>query len=190
MGTPGQPGSPGAQGLTGPAGPSGAQGVAGPQGPSGPAGAPGTPATAGYGLTATSQTFSVNLSQIQARVFNECSPGTAATAISPGGFLSCGATQDNRFGQPHLVNGGGSQTGGDCLIGSVWLFAGTFAPAGSLVADGRSVLIQENAALYSLLGTTYGGNGTTHFNLPNLQPLAPAGVSYLVCASGTYPTRP
>jgi microcystin-dependent protein len=49
-----------------------------------------------------------------------------------------------------------------------------------------------NAALYSLLGSTYGGNGTTNFALPNLKTAdpkggGPAGVNYYICTTGTFP---
>jgi len=49
-------------------------------------------------------------------------------------------------------------------------------PRGWLPCNGQILPIQQNQALFSLLGTTYGGNGTTNFGLPNLQGRAP--VSY------------
>ncbi len=54
------------------------------------------------------------------------------------------------------------------LIGSVNWFAGDFAPNGTLLANGQLLPISQNTALFSILGTTYGGNGTTNFALPNL----------------------
>jgi microcystin-dependent protein len=53
------------------------------------------------------------------------------------------------------------------------MFAGTYAPTGWALCDGQVLSIQNNTALFSLLGTTYGGNGTTTFGLPNLQGAAP-----------------
>jgi microcystin-dependent protein len=44
-----------------------------------------------------------------------------------------------------------------------------FAPRGTALCNGQSLSISQNTALFSLLGTTFGGNGTTNFNLPNLQ---------------------
>src|SRR6478735_4997284 len=44
-----------------------------------------------------------------------------------------------------------------------------FAPKGWALANGQTLSIAQNTALFSLLGTTYGGNGQTTFNLPNLQ---------------------
>jgi len=48
-----------------------------------------------------------------------------------------------------------------------------FAPKGWALCNGQTMSIQQNQALFALLGTTYGGNGTTTFNLPNLQGRAP-----------------
>ncbi len=55
------------------------------------------------------------------------------------------------------------------LIGEVRLFAGNFAPVGWMLCEGQLLLISENPALFSLLGITYGGNGTTTFTLPDLR---------------------
>lgn len=61
-------------------------------------------------------------------------------------------------------------------IGEIMLFAGTFTPANYIDCDGRSLPISGNEALYSLIGTTYGGNGTTNFNVPDLRGRAPIGI--------------
>ena len=65
---------------------------------------------------------------------------------------------------------------GDTL-GFIYDFAGNFAPGSSLAAQGQLQSISQNTALFSLLGTTYGGNGQTTFALPNLQGTATTGVS-------------
>src|SRR5215472_12078168 len=49
------------------------------------------------------------------------------------------------------------------------LFAGNFAPRGWAFCNGQLLSISQNTALFAILGTTYGGNGTTNFGLPNLQ---------------------
>ena len=54
-------------------------------------------------------------------------------------------------------------------VGEVRMFAGNFAPVDWAFCNGQSLSISQNAALFNLLGTTYGGNGTTTFNLPDLQ---------------------
>jgi microcystin-dependent protein len=63
--------------------------------------------------------------------------------------------------------GGGGVARGDTL-GFVYAFAGNFAPGTSLVANGQSASIGANIPLFSLLGTTYGGNGVNTFAVPDL----------------------
>lgn len=55
------------------------------------------------------------------------------------------------------------------FLGEIKIFAGNFAPVGWAFCDGSLLPISQNAALFSLLGTTYGGNGTTTFALPDLR---------------------
>jgi microcystin-dependent protein len=54
-------------------------------------------------------------------------------------------------------------------ISEIRIFAGTFAPKGWAFCWGQTVAIQTNQALFSLIGTYYGGNGTTNFLLPDLR---------------------
>lgn len=61
------------------------------------------------------------------------------------------------------------------FIGEIRMFAGTFAPQGWLFCAGQSLDIGSNNALYSLIGTTYGGNGVSTFNLPDLRGRIPVG---------------
>lgn len=63
--------------------------------------------------------------------------------------------------------------GTDVYIGEIILFAGNFAPLGYAFCNGQLLPINQNQALFSLLGTTYGGNGQTTFALPNLQGAVP-----------------
>lgn len=59
------------------------------------------------------------------------------------------------------------------FVGEIRIFAGNFAPTGWAMCNGQLLAIQQNIALFSLLGTTYGGNGVSTFALPNLQGRAP-----------------
>jgi len=63
----------------------------------------------------------------------------------------------------------------EAFIGSILLFAGNFAPRGWAFCQGQLLSIQQNTALFSILGTTYGGNGQTTFGLPDLRGRAPIG---------------
>ena len=59
------------------------------------------------------------------------------------------------------------------FIAEIKMFGGNFAPVGWAFCNGQLLSISQNTALFSLLGTTYGGNGVTTFGLPNLQGRAP-----------------
>jgi len=61
-------------------------------------------------------------------------------------------------------------------------------PYGFLPADGRTLQINQNSALYALIGTTFGGNGSTTFNLPNLNGRVPVGVGPATQIAGQQPT--
>ncbi len=63
----------------------------------------------------------------------------------------------------------------DELMGVIKSFAGTFAPRGYMLCNGALLSINQNQALFSILGTTYGGDGQTTFALPNLNGRAPFG---------------
>jgi microcystin-dependent protein len=60
-------------------------------------------------------------------------------------------------------------------LGAIFMFAGNFAPRGFQLCQGQLLSIQQNTALFSILGTTYGGNGTTTFQLPDLRGRVPVG---------------
>ena len=61
----------------------------------------------------------------------------------------------------------------DPFIAEIRIFAGNFAPRGWAFCDGQLLSIAQNTALFSLVGTTYGGDGRTTFGLPGLQGRAP-----------------
>jgi microcystin-dependent protein len=58
-------------------------------------------------------------------------------------------------------------------LGEIRCFGFNFAPFGWASCNGALMAIAQNTALFSILGTTYGGNGTTNFGLPNLQGQVP-----------------
>jgi microcystin-dependent protein len=75
----------------------------------------------------------------------------------------------------------------DQFVGELRCFGFNFAPQGWALCNGATLSIPQNDALFALLGTTYGGNGTTTFQLPNLQSRVPVhqgtdrnGTSYVI----------
>lgn len=64
-------------------------------------------------------------------------------------------------------------TSADPFLGEITMFGGTFAPRGWALCDGQLLPISQYSALFSILGTTYGGDGRTTFALPDLRGRAP-----------------
>ena len=75
-------------------------------------------------------------------------------------------------------------------LGQIKIFAFSFAPQGWAFCQGQLLAVSRNTALFTILGNTYGGNGTTNFALPNLQGIpvgagqAPGGRDYRLGESG------
>jgi microcystin-dependent protein len=61
----------------------------------------------------------------------------------------------------------------DFFISEIRIFSGNYAPQGWAFCDGRIMLISQNTTLFKLIGTTFGGNGTTTFALPDLRGRVP-----------------
>lgn len=85
-------------------------------------------------------------------------------------------------------------------VGQILLFGTNYCPTGTIAASGQILPINQNTELYSLFGTTYGGDGQTTFGLPDLrtkdangQPIGPglpgAGMLHCVVERGYYPPR-
>jgi microcystin-dependent protein len=62
-------------------------------------------------------------------------------------------------------------------LAQIIMFAGNFAPRFWAYCQGQTLSIAQNTALFSLLGTTYGGNGTTTFGLPDMRGRSPLGTA-------------
>ena len=75
-----------------------------------------------------------------------------------------------------LININSSQAQGG-FLGEIRMFAGNFPPRGWAFCDGQILPINQNQSLYSILGTTYGGDGRTSFALPDFRGRAPMHVA-------------
>lgn len=64
------------------------------------------------------------------------------------------------------------------FLGQILMFGGNFPPRGYALCNGQTLGIIQNTALFSVIGTTYGGNGQTTFQLPNLQSSLPLGFGH------------
>ncbi|RAJ20052.1 phage tail protein [Pedobacter cryoconitis] len=65
----------------------------------------------------------------------------------------------------------------DPMLGTILLWPIPFAPVGYALCNGASLAVQQNAALFSLLGTRYGGDGQNTFKLPDLRNRVPRGLN-------------
>lgn len=77
------------------------------------------------------------------------------------------------------------------FVGEIRMFGGSFAPAGWAFCDGQLIPISENDTMFTLLGTTYGGDGQSTFGIPGLQGRVPMhqgtgadGITYQIGESG------
>lgn len=74
-----------------------------------------------------------------------------------------------------LGAGASTASAQECFLGEVKMFAGNFAPRNYALAQGQLLPINGNEALFSIIGTIYGGDGRTTFALPDLRGRAPIG---------------
>jgi len=95
----------------------------------------------------------------------------------------------------------GASQAQDCFLGEIRLFAGNFTPRNYMKAEGQLLSISQNTALFSILGTMYGGDGRTTFALPDMRapqnshsgsmptnkPRTPN--NYIICTMGIFPSR-
>ena len=75
------------------------------------------------------------------------------------------------------------------FIGEIRLFGGNFTPRDWALCEGQLLSVADNTALFSILGTTYGGDGRTTFGLPDLSDHRPGDVHYIIALQGFYPSR-
>jgi len=78
------------------------------------------------------------------------------------------------------------------FIAEIMIFAGNFCPRGYAAMNGQLLPINQNQALFSLLGTNYGGDGRVNFGLPTAKPIFTAtGATMTQCIAlqGIFPSR-
>ncbi len=146
-------------GATGPAGPAGPRGATGSTGPQGPAGPQGPIGPQGPAGTAT---IPANLTALSGQ-------------LSTNGVAYLGSAT---FAYANT-----------CQIGDIVLSVNGYGGGNALPADGRLLPILPYTAIFSLIGTNFGGNGTTNFALPDLRAFAPKGLQYSICAYGIFPSE-
>jgi len=173
QGPQGETGPQGPQGEAGPQGPQGETGPQGPQGEVGPAGADGARQYAG--LSPVSVDNSANTIGLNpATSPDDLLQWNGANWIArPPSQAIVGIDKRQPYlGVTYIIALQGiypSRSGADPYVAEITMFGGNFAPRGWAFCDGQLLPISQNTALFSLLGTTYGGDGRTTFALPDLR---------------------
>jgi len=160
-GSDGAPGADGADGADGMAGADGNDGAPGADGSDGAPGADGADGADGGGVPATA-------------IVGDVVYWNGASWIATSGDKHQPSLGVNYV--IALVGTFPSRNAVDPLLGEIMLFAGNFAPRGWAFCNGQILPINQNQSLYSLLGTTYGGDGRVTFGLPDLRGRVPVGV--------------
>jgi Phage Tail Collar Domain/Collagen triple helix repeat (20 copies) len=199
----GATGATGAAGATGPAGPAGTDGAPGAQGPAGPkgdkgdtgaAGAAGAPGPAGpkgdkgdTGAAGAAGPAGADGAAGPAGPKGDTGPQGPIGPVGPSGADPAAEAFIGHFGSN--TNNGAAANGETCTLGEILLSASPSVTVGGVPANGQLLPINQNQALFALLGTTYGGNGQTTFALPDLRGLAPNNMTYSICDEGVFPSR-
>ena len=169
----GEPGEPGPEGPVGPGGPMGLQGEQGLQGPQGEQGLEGPMGPEGAQGPAGPQGEE-----------GPAGPQGEQGLEGPEGPQGPAGTQA-LFGTDTNQGAAGSGYGG--TLGQIILSATSVVDG--LPCNGQILSISQNAALFALIGTKFGGNGTTTFALPDLRDVAPNGLTYSILIQGVFPSR-
>ena len=108
--------------------------------------------------------------------------------LTPGPAGDDGADGEDILSGYYGLNTGNGDAGrgGDCTLGEMILFAGVVGIG--LPANGQLLDISTNTALFSLLGTIYGGDGRTTFQLPDMRAITPNEMTWYICVAGVYPS--
>ena len=169
-GSKGDSGPTGPKGDTGPTGPKGDTGPAGPQGPQGSQGSQGSQGPQGPagvdGTTIPDGSITGDLLTWDGGNWIAQAPAPDAPENNMQPFLAVNYIIGLQGIYP-------SRNGLEPFIGEISMFGGNFAPRGWALCNGQLLSIASNTALFSILGTTYGGDGRTTFGLPDLRGRAP-----------------
>jgi tail collar domain/collagen triple helix repeat protein len=182
----GAKGTTGGVGAQGPVGPTGATGAAGPQGPAGPTGATGPTGPVGPpGVTGSQGPAGTQGASGPA---GPAGPTGATGAQGPAATIPANLTDvSNRLGTGGYAAENKNSTVA-CMLGDIVLSANSYGGGGAFMpADGRLLLISQNAALFAILGVKFGGDGINTFAVPDLRAFAPQGLQYSLCIVGSFP---
>jgi hypothetical protein len=184
QGPTGQAGPKGDTGSAGAAGPAGAAGSIGPQGPAGQAGPKGDTGSAG----ATGQAGPQGPTGPTGATGPQGPQGTPGSSTLPANLQAFSTLltpiESQEYNAQFTSGNGGTCTLGDIVLSTDRYYGGNYQPA-----DGTLYQISTNTAVFSLLGTRFGGDGVHTFGVPNLNAATPSGLYYSICFKGVFPPR-
>ena len=185
----GPAGADGAVGATGPTGPQGEPGIQGLQGEPGLDGAVGATGPQGPAGTETGADGAVGATGPPGP---QGEPGIQGLQGEPGADGAVGATgPQGPAGTQALfgtdTNEGAAGSSYEGTIGQIILSAGSVV--NGLPCNGQILSISQYSPLFALLGTKFGGDGSTTFALPDLRDVAPNGLTYSIVIEGVFPNR-
>jgi len=133
-----------------------------------------------YTITGTSQLLSVPYA-MHAKSATTANSASTATNATTAQNIPSGRNMQPYQAINYIIaldgvfpsRGGSSVGSGTTFLGEIKMFGGNFAPSGYAFCDGQLLPIASYNALFSILGTTYGGYGRTTFGLPDLRGRAP-----------------
>ena len=175
QGDQGEPGPAGPQGIPGAAGP---MGPIGPMGPQGPQGEPGIDGRVYTGLNPVfvdnvAATIGLNPATNPGDLMTWDGDNWISRPLSLSSYLQYHNKMQPWIGINHIIALVGVYPSRNSIhdptIAEITMFGGNFAPRGWALCDGQMLAISSNTALFSLLGTMYGGDGRTTFGLPDLR---------------------
>jgi hypothetical protein len=153
-------------------------------------------ASVGIGITSPSSIFQVNgTSTTNNLILNGTGNGNANDFLikSNANGLVAARKGHGGLGLNYLICTSGVFAGpnnqgpiSDAWLGEIKLFAGNYAPPGWAFCNGQLLSIADHTALFAIIGTYYGGNGTTNFGLPDLRGAAPVGFGTPVGGGNTW----
>jgi hypothetical protein len=126
---------------------------------------------------------------LSVRLKSSCPAGTKAVSWNTTGPQGPAGTTGIFGAKTNTAQGDTGESDPYCYLGQILLSAGDVPPPGTYRANGQTLPIADYMALFSLLGTEYGGNGRTNFKLPDLRKSAPDGLTYSICVNGIFPPK-
>jgi hypothetical protein len=116
----------------------------------------------------------------------DIAPGVIPAPVAPRVYQITNAFGADTGGA--TMGGTAPNPDGTCILGEMILVATNKLPSSFFPANGQTLAISEYEAMFSLIGTYYGGNGSSTFRLPDMRRSTPNHMTWGICMYGIYPS--